>query len=204
MEEKQPAAIDRIVTDKASSQFSDLWKKEDYWAIWLGFFLMISALVIYLPQKPAGMEDIIKNANSVLKEESAKAPFKTIAWFSAMDQKAKLKATDASIGKKIKTFTAKPHSWTNNPIDSFFRTEPSANAKNQKAMPTYEAAKIQEAKALALAKAAQAFAAADRFTNDALNSKASEKIDAWRVAKNKASHAKKKPAIRPTTKSFLC
>ena len=27
-----------VVVDRGKSSWSDLWKKEDYWAIWLGFF----------------------------------------------------------------------------------------------------------------------------------------------------------------------
>lgn len=30
-----------IVIDQAKGSLSDLWKKEDYWAIWLGFILLI-------------------------------------------------------------------------------------------------------------------------------------------------------------------
>ena len=38
-----PAPDSGIVIDKAKSSWSDLWKKEDYWAIWMGFFLLIVA-----------------------------------------------------------------------------------------------------------------------------------------------------------------
>ncbi len=192
MDENQQSAFEDVVTDRARLQISDFWKKEDYWAIWLGFFLLILSLVIYLPQKPADMEDIIKRANTVLKEESDRAPFKTIAWYSAMDEKEKLKAVDSPVGKKIKTFTGKPHGWTTNPLDSFFRTKTSADTKNRQAMPAYVTAKTLEAEALAAAKAAEAAAAGAGFSNDALNREATDKIDAWRLAKSKALHAKKK------------
>lgn len=33
-----------IVVDRAKSQWSDLWKKEDYWAIWIGFFILAVAM----------------------------------------------------------------------------------------------------------------------------------------------------------------
>ena len=36
-----PAAGD-IVVDVGKSSISDLWKKEDYWAIWLGFLALIA------------------------------------------------------------------------------------------------------------------------------------------------------------------
>ena len=35
-----------VVVDRAQSHWSDLWKKEDYWAIWLGFALLIAAICI--------------------------------------------------------------------------------------------------------------------------------------------------------------
>ena len=35
------AADTNVVVDQGQSKISDLWKKEDYWAIWLGFALLI-------------------------------------------------------------------------------------------------------------------------------------------------------------------
>ena len=32
-----------VVVDDGRARLSDLWKKEDYWAIWLGFVLLIAA-----------------------------------------------------------------------------------------------------------------------------------------------------------------
>ena len=45
-----------IVIDVAKSSISDLWTKEDYWAIWLGFLLLIFGMFIYFPNPPADME----------------------------------------------------------------------------------------------------------------------------------------------------
>jgi hypothetical protein len=41
---KDPARPDDVVIDQARSQLSDLWKKEDYWAIWLGFIILAAVL----------------------------------------------------------------------------------------------------------------------------------------------------------------
>lgn len=41
-----------VVVDEGKSSWSDLWKTEDYWAIWLGFALLIIGAIIYLPRTP--------------------------------------------------------------------------------------------------------------------------------------------------------
>ena len=197
MAENQQASGDQVVLDRGSSKLSDLWQKEDYWAIWLGIVILILGLIIYLPQKPEGMQEKINKANATLKAESAAAPFKTIAWYNAVAAKAKLKATGSSIGKKIKTFTNKPHGWKTNPVDSFIKSKAAADAANAKAQPKYDAAKTKEAETLALAKAAEAAAGAEGFNNPALNAEAVKKIDAWRAAHAKASSAKKKIGAKP-------
>ena len=46
-----------VVVDRAQSHWSDLWKKEDYWAIWLGFALLIAAICIFINGAPASYKD---------------------------------------------------------------------------------------------------------------------------------------------------
>ncbi|MGD8443510.1 MAG: putative sulfate exporter family transporter, partial [Desulfobacterales bacterium] len=192
MAENQPNTADQVVVDRGGAKLSDLWLKEDYWAIWLGIVILILGLLIFLPQKPEGMQAKIDEANTILKAESARAPFKTIAWYKAVDAKKKLKATGSPIGKKIKTFTSKPHGWKTNPIDSFYRSQAGADAANAKAKPNYEAAQAAEAEALIAAQAAETAAAGAGFNDATLNADAVKKIDAWRATHTKASSAKKK------------
>ena len=47
MAETQNPTKQEVVIDKATSKLSDLWKKEDYWAVWLGFFMLLVGIVIY-------------------------------------------------------------------------------------------------------------------------------------------------------------
>ena len=47
---------DQVVVDAGKDSFSDLWKKEDYWAIWLGFFILILGIIIYFPSGPEGFQ----------------------------------------------------------------------------------------------------------------------------------------------------
>ena len=65
-----------IVVDRAKSQWSDLWKKEDYWAIWIGFFILIVASCLVFGGRQE-LESKYEQYAAVMKAESAK-PFKTI------------------------------------------------------------------------------------------------------------------------------
>ncbi len=187
----------QVVTASGKGDFSDLWKKEDYWAIWLGFFILILGLILFIPRGPEGFREKIDKANATLKAEAQKAPFKTIAWHNAVAAKKKFKASDSSLGKSIKALTTKPHGWVSNPLDSFVRSKATADAGNTKNKPKYEDAKAKEAAALTAAKAAEAAAEAQGFKDGALNAKASEAISAWLAAKAKASKAKGKASAKP-------
>lgn len=39
-----------VVKDVGKWDWSELWKKEDWWAVWLGFALLILGMLIYFPQ----------------------------------------------------------------------------------------------------------------------------------------------------------
>lgn len=193
MEEKKRGDQNaQVVTSQVKSGLSDLWKVEDYWAIWLGFLLLIISIVIYFPRGPANMQETITRANATLEAESQRAPFKTIAWYHAVDAKKKLKALSSPLGNKIKDFTSKPKKWVVNPLNAFFMGEEAAGAAREKAMVKYEAAREKEAVALERAKAAEDAASAAGFHDESLNAEATKSIDAWRAAHIKASKAKSK------------
>ena len=142
-----------VVIDKGQSKLSDLWLKEDYWAIWLGFILLVVGVVIFLPRQPEGMHAKIEKSNSIMQAEVERgSPFKTVAFLEAQDAKEKIKARNQGFAKKIKSYMAKPSGWKNNPLDSFVLSKDKADAINAANMPKYEAAKEKAdlAKALAL------------------------------------------------------
>jgi len=188
---------EEFITYRAASRLTDLWQKEDYWAIWLGFALLLIGLILYLPRGPEGMYQKIEKANTTLKLESERAPFKTVAWYQAVDAKRKLKATDSTVGKQIEKITAKPHTWRSNPGDAFVTSAETSAAKNAKAAAKYESARSKEAHAFALAASAEEAAAAAGFKDDTLNAEAVKAIDAWRAAQNAVSGAKKKAQHKP-------
>ena len=129
MVDKNGAPDSGVVTDVASGSFSDLWKKEDYWAIWLGFMILVIGMIIYLPNPPAKMDEIFSKSNATMAAEAQKAPFKTVAWYKAADAKKKLKASSSPAGKWLKKLLGKPHGWSGNPVASFVFSDEAAKAK---------------------------------------------------------------------------
>lgn len=197
MEAKIAKPPDDVVVDKPKWDWSDLWKKEDYWAIWLGIVILIVGLTIFLPRAPQGLQETIDKSNATLKAEAERAPFKTIAWHKANDAKHKLKATGSPAGKAIKTFMNKPHGWSTNPLDSLFMNADKAAAKKAKAVAKYEKAAAAEQAAFANAQAAENAAAGTGFQNAELNEAASAAIGDWRAAHRSASSAKGKTKAAP-------
>jgi uncharacterized integral membrane protein (TIGR00698 family) len=192
------AQDNNIVIDHGQSQWSDLWKKEDYLAIWLGFLIIAVCILAYTSFGPtAEFSEKIAAAKQIQEAELAKAPFKTVAWYKAQDDKGKLKGTSTPFGKFATHWTKTPGSWKTNPLDSLIRTEAQAKAANEKAMPKYEEAKAKLDGALTAAVAAEEAAAGASFQDQALNDEAKAKIVAWRDAHKAAGDAKKKAENKP-------
>lgn len=197
-EEKENLNQDEpVVVDHGRSKTSDLWKLEDYWAIWLGFLILIVGLIIYLPEGSEEVSNKIDESNEILQTESERAPFKTIAWYTALDSKANLKATSTQIGKDIKELLGTPKSWNGNPFDAFFMGEEEANLKKLKAEEKYIDAQNKETETLELAKIAEEEAALFNFANKELNTKAVIAIDNWRTAVKNTSVERKKAGVKP-------
>ncbi len=187
---------EEVVVDKGYASWSDLVKLEDYWAIWLGFTILIIGLIIYLPNEPKNLRETIAESNAIMQLEANKAPFKTIEYYKAADAKG-MKATSSPIAKTIQKFQNKPHGWSTNPLDAFFMDSTQADAKKAKAVTKYEKVKKAEDEALAAATIAQAAANETNFANAELNQKASDAISDWRNQKFAAGKAKKKTKVSP-------
>ena len=188
-----------IVVDKGQSRLSDLWTKEDYLAIWLGFLVIAVCLFAFVGMGPkADFAEKIAAAKAVQATEKERAPFKTIAYHQASADIKNLKASKVTgFGKFVSHWTARPGSWKDNPMDAFVRTEAQAKALNDKAMPKYEEAKAKAAAALAAATGAEEAAAAANFQDEALNGAAVAMIDEWREADKSSAAAKSKASNKP-------
>ncbi|MDH5656400.1 MAG: YeiH family protein [Spirochaetia bacterium] len=191
-----------IVVDHGKSSLSDLWKSEDYLAIWLGALILITGIAIFFPRSPEGMHEKIQKNEAILLSEAQKSPFKTIEWFKASDAKSSIKATNGDFAKPIKAFLGKTHGWSSNPMHAFVMGEADAEEKKKKAVKNYEEAKILEEQAFASAVHAQSLAEEASFKNKELNAGAKKAISGWRTKYNLAAAAKKKTKVKPYNQIF--
>ncbi len=186
-----------IVVDQGKWKWSEIWQKEDWWAIWIGFFILIAGMIIYFPHA-GDMRNIINKAEAEYGAAAERTnEIKTIAWYKLSDGKKKAEARKISAGKWLKNFSQKPHKWANNPLDAFYMSKEKAQAKADAAKPKYEKKKAAASLAFAEAKNAEALAEASGFKDETLNAKATAAIDKWRDAKYAAGKAKKKTKAKP-------
>ena len=182
----------QVVSDVGKWEWSEMWKKEDWWAIWLGFIILFAGMLIYFPYS-GDMKAKIDEAQAKYGQaaERTKA-FKTIAWYQLSDAKSKVKATGIDAGKWLSIFAKKTHSWKSNPADAFFMSDSKADAIKAAAQTKYDKAKAVTTEAYAIALAAETAAESAGFNDAALNTKAQTAIQDWRNALLMEGKAKKK------------
>jgi uncharacterized membrane protein YadS len=202
MAEVQTEVHDDIVSDQGKWEWSEMWKTEDWWAIWIGFFILIAGMLVYFPHS-GDMKDIIDQAQAKYGEAAQRTnAIKTIAWYKLSDGKKKAEARKVSAGKWLTSFTHKTHNWSNNPLDAFFMSKEKAAAKAKAAQVKYEEKKAAEVAAFAQAQAAESLAEGAGFQDQTLNAAATHAINTWRDAKLLAGKAKKKAQAKPYNQIF--
>ena len=187
----------QIVVDVGKWEWSELLKKEDWWAVWLGFFILLMGVIIYFPHAGDMKAKLTEIEGKYLADAQKTDKFKTIGWYQLNDAKKGVKAKDVAVGKWLSTFSKKPHGWKSNPLDAFVMSQEAADAKKASAMTKYETAQAAEEEALAAAQAAEAAAEAAGFNDTALNEAAKTSIADWRNAWLSASKAKGKTKVKP-------
>ncbi|MBQ3892152.1 MAG: YeiH family protein [Desulfovibrio sp.] len=173
-----------IVVDDGRAKWSDLWLKEDYWAIWVGFFIILIAGLIMINGR-SGIEADLAKYNGIIQAEKAK-PIKTIELIQAQAAKKGVAGNKLPAAKTLISYLATPGKWTDNPLDSFVKKA------NEAAKPAAEEAAAKAKAALETAKAAQGAAAAASFGNAELNKAAESAIAEWQKANDAAAKAKAK------------
>lgn len=186
---------DDVVIDRGQSKLSDLWTKEDYLAIWLGFLLLFIAYLTFGQATPAITEKMPQLAATIAEQENI--PIKTVEYYQAEDAKAKLKGSDSPAAKFIAPYLKTPARWKTNPVESLYLSAADAEALSAKARPVAAEAKAGAESALTIALEAQHTAAALEYNDASLNEQASTKIEAWREAKAKADSAEAKANVKP-------
>jgi len=189
-----------IVVDRAKSQWSDLWKKEDYWAIWLGLFILGVALCFVMSNR-SSFEETSKPLLATIAQEKQK-PIKTIELYQAQADLKKINGRDVPFLKTVLGLLATPGSWHANPLDSLYLSKAAAEKANAAIMPKLDDARKAEIQALETARAAQATAAQAEYKDASLNAAATSAIQAWqkaKSAKDKVAKKIKKPFNRVVT-----
>lgn len=184
-----------VVVDRGKSQWSDLWRKEDYWAIWVGFFCMAVAIFLVFSNS-APLEKKYNELGAIIKQEQAK-PFKTIEWYNASAaQKGLQGQNDIPVVKSLINWLKTPARWSSNPLDSLMLSQAAADQRNASVQPAVDQAKNAEKDALAAATEAQRLAAEANYEDTSLNSAAEAGIAKWQAAK-KATSAAAKKLVKP-------
>ncbi len=187
----------QFVTYSSEFRWSDLWKTEDYWAVWIGFFLIAVGLAIYLTNPPVNLDTRLDAAEKKLFEESNRAPFHTLAWYQASDTKGKIKATNAPYAKTIKRWTHKPHKWSENPLEAFWRGPEATKIKKEQADKRYLFIQETLEELKSQAATAEATAGEAGFKYERLNRKAQQAIAEYLQLQRKAKDAKRKTLVQP-------
>ena len=185
------------VVDVAQSRISDLWKLEDYWAIWLGFSLLLVAYICFASSGPqAEAEKQLTPLLAVLQAEQDRAPFKTIAWHDANRKKSGISSRRNEAGTFFAKYLATPSRWSNNPIGAFYLSEEDAKARRDKAAEAHDKAKAATAAALEAAKTAENAAADAKFADESLNNDAIAAIDKWQAEVRKEGRAREAANVK--------
>lgn len=157
-------------------------KKEDFWAIIIGFLFLLIGLVLLMPSKPNGIDnqDIWEEQ---LEEANGKTPFKSVEWYEQYDKLAGIKASSTPIGKLLSKITGKPGSWETNPLKSFYLSENQAAVIREKNKDGYEHMIAEEEMHKSNAMLAVSMALGKNYQSDSLNRIAEQEIGLWRKSK---------------------
>ncbi len=176
---------ENIVIDRAKSSWSDLWKKEDYWAIWVGVAIVLFTICLILPSKSDFVQKI-QAQNEIIALEKEK-PYETIALIEAKKAKKAVMGGSLPAMKEFKSYFATPKKWNSNILDSMVLSQKKADQLNADKLPKVEEAKAAATLAKEVAVTADNLAKDANYQDAQLNAAAEEAISAWQAAEKKAS-----------------
>ncbi|MGM0646380.1 MAG: YeiH family protein [Thermodesulfobacteriota bacterium] len=176
-----------LVKEQRMSMWRQLYKTEDYWAIWLAGLFFIVAVLSVMIWKPA--VDELPKYRATMEEEMDKAGFRTIAYTEAEEKLESVQAKKQGFTSVIYNMTNRPKGWSSNPLNSIYLSEEDAAQKRAAAQDGLEEAKEELSQARAEAEEAEAAAASANFEEKELNQKAKAAITKWRQAKSSLSKA---------------
>ena len=187
-------------TQKISSKkhnIKNLLKFEDYWAIILGFTILLCTLLVFSINYTKSIKADLNTYNSILEVEGEKAPFKTIEWYEANDEKSSLKFTSIPFISQISELFSKPYSWNDDPLKSIYLSKEEASKLSAENEAKYEQAIANTSDAKEIAQESQNAAAEANYEDKDLNAKAEEDINTWYELKGIEASAKSDSIVEP-------
>lgn len=176
---------------------SPLLKKEDYLAIWIGFFFIVFGLVVFLTSGYQKYQNAHSQFEKILSYEESKAPFKTVTWYQAQLNQEQLKAEDSPTGKFLGKLTANLKKWSANPIQSVYLSNSKAREIASQYSEDLSKAESNEANAYATAIVAENQAREANYEIEQLNQQARLEIKNWIAANQKLSSIQSKASVKP-------
>ncbi len=181
------------VVDRAQSSISDLWKKEDYWAIWIGFAIIIFGYFYFIEGYKVQYAESLKSIEMTISTEETK-PFETIALIEANAEKKGLQAKGEPGPKALLAFFKTPNKWTTNPVSALYQSKGAADAKNAPILASIEEQQAKVDMAFAVARSAEGLAMEANYQSSVLNTAAEAAVKAWSKENSALSKAKGKLA----------
>ena len=170
-----------------------MFTSEDYWAIWIGSFLLLTGLVFYLIIGQDQIGDELAENRLALKNYSQEIPFKTIDWYKEKDRSTALTGANLPGGKLVSKLLSKPKSWISNPLSSFVGNGKSASEEEVSSFNNLKSELLQmEYHARAKEQAAREAA----FGNAELNANAEEAAENWHQALESLNTQEKKASAK--------
>ncbi len=181
------------VVDRAKSSISDLWKKEDYWAIWIGFVIILFSYFYFVEGYKVDYAEQLKSIEMTIATEETK-PFETIALIEANADKKALQAKNEPGPKKLLAFFKTPNKWTTNPLSALMLSENEAMAKNAPLKENIDKLQAKADLSFSIARSAEGVAAEANYQSTVLNTAAEAAVKAWKKDNSDLSKAKGKLA----------
>ncbi len=183
------------VIDKAKSSWSDLWKKEDYWAIWIGFFVIAIGYFYFMQGFKAEYVEKFDSYQAIIDQESSK-PFESIALVEAKADMKALQAKGEPGPKSLLAVFKTPNKWSSNPLTALYLSEAQAESMNASKKANVDELKKKAEALYAGASTAEMLAESSNYTDGDVNKAAGEAVSAWskaNAAYNKAKSGLAKP-----------
>ena len=109
----------QIVRDVGKWEWSELLKKEDWWAIWLGFIILVAGMVVYFPHSNTMRSKLMDIEAKYSQAAQRTDKFKTIAWYQLYDAKTASRSIRSRPASGLPRFPTKPIVGTPTPWKPF-------------------------------------------------------------------------------------